>query len=134
MVIDKSDRTVRGITAKGLLHIHPANLDDLQRYGFTLAQPLSVQVSAKAARAFILDIYGLGSSATIGFCQKTQEVWFREEQGGYRAGELPIEPLCQMVVTRARQLAEAIGAAVTSIRYLRSQSQDPRLLVSLEPV
>jgi hypothetical protein len=129
MVLEKSDRTVRGITANDLLHIHPSNLEDLKNYGFTLAQPISIQVSARAARTLILQVFGLSRNTKVGFSRKHPQVWFRDRS----TGEVPIEPLCQLVVSRARQLAEAIGSKVTQIRYLRSQDQDPRLLVSLEP-
>ena len=48
MIIERSDRTVRDITAKELLH--RSDLDDLKQHGFTLAQPICIQISAKAAR------------------------------------------------------------------------------------
>lgn len=129
MVFEKSDRTIRGITAKELLHIHPNDLEALQRYGFTLAQPISIQISAKAARVLILQLFGLSDYATIGFVQKTPQVWFRDNY----SGELPIEPLCQLVVARARELAEAIGSQVTAIQYHRCRGQEPTLMVSMVP-
>jgi hypothetical protein len=102
--------------------------------GYTLAKPVSIQDSAKAARELNPPSFWVwGQSATIGFVRKSEEVWFRDDQA-YRSGELSIEPLCQVIMARASQLAGAIASKVTGIRYLRSQGQDPRLLVSLEPV
>jgi hypothetical protein len=54
MVIEKSNRTIHNITAKELLHIHPGDLENLQQNGYTLAKPVNIQVSAKAARTLIL--------------------------------------------------------------------------------
>jgi hypothetical protein len=138
MVIERSKRTVHGVTAKELLHLHPAHLGRLQRDGFTLAQPISVQVSAKAARTLIFEIYNLAQNTTIGFCQDRSAIRFQNHSpearwDDGRPVDLPIEHLCERVVARVRQLAEAIGARVTALRCLRSQGQDPCLQVALEP-
>jgi len=129
MVLENSDRTIHGITAKELLFIHPADMDYLQRHEFELAAPIGIQISAKAARALILEIYGLSNGATIGFSRKNTHVWFRDDH----SGEFDISPLSHRVVFLARQFAAAIKAQVTNMVYLRSSDQDPRILISLAP-
>jgi hypothetical protein len=136
MVIKRSDRTVRGITAKELLHW--PDLDDLKRHGFTLAQPIVIQISAKAARALILEIYTLGQNATIGFCHDRAGIWFRENLTNHlmeedRLAPMPIEHLLETVVVRARQFAETIQAKLTKLQYMRIAGGEPCLRVWLAP-
>jgi hypothetical protein len=139
MVIEQSDRTIHGITAKELLHIHPRDLDNLQGQGYTLAKSVNIQVSAKAAREFILEIYNLAQNTTIGFCRDRAAIWFRDPSvrtlwNDGRLTDLPIENLGWKVASRARQFADAIGAKLSKLSYLQRQGQEPCILVSMEPM
>ena len=91
----------------------------------------------RPATAQTLEIYNLAQNTTVGFCRDRSAIRFQNHPKPIwddgRSVDLPIEHLCERVVARARQLAEAIGAQVTALRYLRNQRQDPCLQVALEP-
>ncbi len=136
MNIDPSSRTVLSVTAKDLLNITPTTLDVLTQRGFTLAGPIRVQVSAKAARSLILDIYSVGQQASIKFSSRAYSilVHYSDRKPGWDEPiELPVEHLINSIWISARQLARAIKAKLTKIQYVLGPGGVPFVQVLIEP-